>query len=181
MWFIIGFLSVLFDWLLKGKINQRMMVKETNSLASIQHPLPPQRNIKSAILVEDIHEIDVVISAAVEKNSSSTGSLRKMTYSIENKILKKHQASSPWIDHNNLNYFRCIKAKSSSNAQVPSTVKLSGTRCCQKLKWQQMAEAEQGKNVCLCMFFCAACTTYERLLNFVEQLLVGYVRALVHD
>ena len=42
------FLSVLFDWLLKGKINQGMMEKETNMPASIQQPPPltPQKNIR---------------------------------------------------------------------------------------------------------------------------------------
>ena len=80
--------------------------------ASIQQPPPPppQKNIKNAILVEIAHEIEEAINEAVEKNDSNTGSIRKITCSVENKILKKHQASS-----NNLNYFTCVKTK------VPST------------------------------------------------------------
>ena len=60
--------------------------------------------------MEIAHEIEEVINEAVEKNDSNTGSLRKITCSVENKILKKHQASS-----NNLNYFTHVKTK------VPST------------------------------------------------------------
>jgi len=78
-------------------------------------PLPPQKNIKNAILVEVACKIEEAINQAVEKNDSNTGSLRKIIYSIENKTQKKHQASNPWLDHNNLNYFTCIKTK------VPST------------------------------------------------------------
>jgi len=80
--------------------------------ASIQQPPPPppQKNIKNAILVEIAHEIEEAINEAVEKNDSNTGSIRKITCSVKNKILKKHQASS-----NNLNYFTRVKTK------VPST------------------------------------------------------------
>ena len=89
-----------------------MMEKETNMPASIQQPPPPppQKNIKNVILVEVAREIKEVINEAVEKNDSNTGSLRKIMCSVENKILKKHQASS-----NNLNYFTHVKTK------VPST------------------------------------------------------------
>ena len=98
------FLSALVDQLLKGKINQKMMVMPP----SIHQPppLPPQKNIKNAILVEIAREIKEAINEAVEKNDSNTGSLRKITCSVENKILKKHQASS-----NNLNYFTRVKTK----------------------------------------------------------------------
>ena len=77
--------------------------------ASIQQPPPPppQKNIKNDILVEIAHEIEEAID---EANDSNTGSIRKITCSVENKILKKHQASS-----NNLNYFTHVKTK------VPST------------------------------------------------------------
>ena len=80
---------------------------------SIQQPPPPppQKNIKNVILVEIACEIEETINEAVEKNDSNTGSLRKIKYRVENKILKKHQASS-----NNLNYFTCVKTK------VPSTI-----------------------------------------------------------
>jgi len=37
---------VLFDQLFKGKVNQGMMVKETNMPTSIQQPPPPQRYIR---------------------------------------------------------------------------------------------------------------------------------------
>ena len=67
------------------------------------------------ILAEVAHEIKEAISEAVEKNNANMGSLRKIMYSVENKIQKKHQASNPWLDHNTLNYFTCIKTK------VPST------------------------------------------------------------
>ena len=88
------------------------MEKETNMPASIQQPSPPtpQKNIKNAILAEVAHEIEEVINEAVEKNDSNTGSLRKITCSVENKLLKKHQASS-----NNQNYFTHVKTK------LPST------------------------------------------------------------
>ena len=80
--------------------------------SSIQQPPPPtpQKNIKNAILAEVTRKIEEEINEAVEKNDSSTGSIRKITCSVENKILKKHQASS-----NNLNYFTHVKTK------VPST------------------------------------------------------------
>jgi len=77
------------------------MVKETNTPDSIHQPppLPPHKNIKNAILAEVAHEIEEVISEVVEKNGANmAGSLRKITYSSENKILKKHQASNPWLD-----------------------------------------------------------------------------------
>ena len=75
------FLSVLFNWLLKGKIDQRMMEKETNMPASIQQPPPPppQKNIMNVILVEVAGDIEEAINEAVEKNDSNTGSLRKIT------------------------------------------------------------------------------------------------------
>jgi len=77
--------------------------------ASIQQPPPltPQKNIKNAILAEVAHKIEEEINEAVEKNDSNMGSLRKVMYSVENKVLKKHQSSNC----NNLNYFRCIKTK----------------------------------------------------------------------
>ena len=59
--------------------------------------------------MEVAHEIEEAINEAVEKNDSNTGSLRKIMCSVENKILKKYQASS------NLNYFTHVKTK------VPST------------------------------------------------------------
>ena len=79
---------------------------ERNS-ASIQQPPPPppQKNIKNAILVEIAREIEEAINEAVEKNDSNTGSLRKIMYSVKNKILKKHQASNPWLICNSLTYF----------------------------------------------------------------------------
>ena len=94
---LLAFPLALFDWLLKGKIDQRTMVKETNTPTSIQQPppLPPQKNIKNAILVEVACEIKEAINEAVEKNDANTGSLRKIMYSVENKILNKHQASNP--------------------------------------------------------------------------------------
>ena len=76
---------------MKGNIDQRTMEKETNMPASIQQPPPPpQKNIKNVILVEVAHEIEEAINEAVEKNDSNTGSLRKIMYSVENKMLKKH-------------------------------------------------------------------------------------------
>jgi len=64
-----------------------MMEKETNMPASIQQPPPltPQKNIKNAILAENAHKIEEEIKEAVEKNDSNTGSLRKITYSVETK------------------------------------------------------------------------------------------------
>ena len=92
-------------------------------------PLPPHKNIKNAILAEVAHEIEEAISKAVEKNGANmVGSLSKVTYSLENKILKKHQASNPWLDRNNLNYFRCVKTKlipTAANKMPPSTIELS--------------------------------------------------------
>jgi len=81
------------------------MEKETNMPASIQQPppLPPQKNIKNVILAEVACEIEEAINEAVEQNYSNTGSLRKITYSVENKFQKKHQASNPWLNCNNLN------------------------------------------------------------------------------
>ena len=60
---------------------------ERNS-ASIQQPPPPppQKNIKNVILAEVTHEIEEAINEAVEKNDSNTGSIRKITRSVENKI-----------------------------------------------------------------------------------------------
>jgi len=57
--------------------------------ASIQQPRPPppQKNIKNAILVEIAREIEEAINEAVEKNDSNTGSIRKITCSVKNKIL----------------------------------------------------------------------------------------------
>ena len=71
---LFAFLSALLNWLLKGKINQRTMEKETNMPTSIQQhpPLPPQKNIKNVILVEVADEIEKVINEAVEKNDSNT-------------------------------------------------------------------------------------------------------------
>ena len=89
-------------------------------------PLPPHKNMKNAILAEVACEIEEAISEAVEKNGANmAGSLRKVTYSLENKILKKHQASNPWLDCNNLNYFRCVKTKlipTAANKAPPSTI-----------------------------------------------------------
>ena len=83
---------------------------ERNPASIQQPPPPPQKNIKNAILVEITREIEEAINEAVEKNDSNTESIRKITCSVENKILTKHQASS-----NNLNYFTHVKTK------VPST------------------------------------------------------------
>ena len=95
------------------------MEKETNMPASIQQPPPPppQKNIKNVILAEVAHKIEEAINEAVEKNDSNTRSIRKITYSVENKKLKKHQASS-----NNLNYFTHVKTK------VPSTTTKASER-----------------------------------------------------
>ena len=85
--------------------------------ASIQQPppSPPQKNVKNIILAEVASKIKEAINEAVEKNDSNIGSLRQITYSIENKILKKHQASNPWLNCDNLNY--CVHVKT----KVPST------------------------------------------------------------
>ena len=81
------FLSAVFGGLLKGKIDQRTMEKETNMPASIQQPSPPtpQKNIKNAILAEVACKIEGEINEAVEKNNSNMGSLRKIMYSVEDK------------------------------------------------------------------------------------------------
>ena len=71
---LFAFLSVLVNQLLKGQINQRMMVMP----ASIHQPPPPppHKNIKNAILAEVAHEIEEAISKAVEKNDANmVGSL----------------------------------------------------------------------------------------------------------
>ena len=59
------------------------MEKETNMPTSIQQPPPPppQKNIKNVILVEVAHKIEEALNEAVE----NTGSLRKITYSVETK------------------------------------------------------------------------------------------------
>ena len=109
-------------------------------------PPPPQKNIKNATLAEVAHEIEEAISEAVEKNgANAAGSLRKIMYSLENKILQKHQASNPWLDQNNLNYFSHIKTKviPTANKVPPSTVKLSSTTVLSDL-----TDESQGSQEC---------------------------------
>ena len=89
-------------------------------------------------------KIKEAINEAVEKNDANTGSLRKIMYSVGNQILKKHQASNPWLDCNNLNYFRCMKTKViSTTTKVPrSTIKLSSTTVLSDLTGESQGSQE---------------------------------------